>query len=403
MKELLAYTQRLEAAILAANNAQTRGNLQTILQQRLEQYAKMVVQVRELQAATDAANLATLRSTAEKNAATSSAVLRGTGATLGGAASAAARVPGQAAAGLNSAIGGVVSAFASLANVSNTLGSAMAPFAQAVAAFDPGTAQRFALALQDLSASAGRLFLPVIDAATKFADVLNGVFTSLAPAILPVVELLSQTLKEYAQTYLAAVLPAVLAVLPVFKQLLEAVRPLIPVVGETAAQFAALVAEVIVAFQPLLAQVLPLVVSAMQAFHSVLQEVIANMRAAVTTLVHVISNLSAANIAEAARGRGPLALDRIGEVFAEARDAARSPALQGLPGAGERTSAARSASITSIEAIGATARTAAFGARNPAEITNNWLERLWRQGEERQRREAGRDPAEEARDASDRA
>ncbi len=403
MQELLKYTQQLEAAIGKANDAQTRNNLQVVLQERLGQYGKLVEKVKELEKVE-------AKAAGERVGKAFQSALAGVGGlALGGAAPAIGRVLaggaaggrlghdvagkpgavfGAAAGATGSAVAAsadaVTSAFKTLVNASNLLGAAMAPFAQSVRLFDPGAAMRFGLALEDLSASVGRIVEPFITAATKFADVLNSTITSLAPVLLPVFETIATYTREYAETIVAALLPAVRRLAPVFQSVVEAMRTMTPVVGETVAKFAELAADVL----PLLLAVVPPLMGALQLLHTVIQETIAGIRATLTTLRYVVESWGQ---------RGAWAPERIQQVFMDALEQARRPALQELQ-SGPRTTAARQAHVVGIEDIGRNARLAAFtGARDPGERTaaateraangiersNSWLQDIARAASER--------------------
>jgi phage-related protein len=389
--ELLAYLKQLAVAAAAANDAQTRDNLRGVLEQRKAQYAQLTAEIQKGDAAARGAadKLGAARGRRIAAAATSTV----SNAVGPGAArlytAAATGSPGAAATltGLAGPAGAVVDAFKQLVSVSSTLGGALAPFAQAVQAFDPGLAQRFAMALEDLSASLGRSFTPVIEAGTKFADVLNGVFTSLEPVLKPVVEEVAGLLKDFGQTYVAAVLPSFKALLPAVQQLAAGLRPLVEVFGETMAQYSSLLGELVAAATPLLQGILPPLAEAFRGFHAVVQDVIAHMRAAVQTLKYIIDTWNQP---------GAWAPERIQRTFSQALESARQPALRPLDPTAPRTSASRPAHVTGIEDIGRNARVAAFSARSPEERSASILERMWERMREWQFQQ-GRDPADEAR------
>lgn len=383
---LLEYIQRLEKAIDAASNAALRNNLQTVLQKQYEQYEKLTAAVKANEAAqrnaarearravgmgvAGAVGQALLPGAPGARAAIGRAVGRvASGARTGRAAGGTA---GAAVGGALGAVAGtaglVVEAFKALFNSANLLQQVLGPFAQMVRYFDPAVAQRFTMSLEDLQAALGSLFTPLVEAGTQFADVLNSVFTDLAPAILPVVAEVAGALKEMATVYLAALQPVLAAFVPLLRQVVEHLRPMTAVVGEMFRQLGGILTDTLALLKPLLDTVLPLLVTGLRAFYNVVSEVIIHVRAAIQTLSHFLSNLSLDNVRQGLQGQGPLSLERLSQVFREAVDAARRPG-PGLPTDAQRTFAARPASVIDAETIGRQARVAAFGARGPAEQT----------------------------------
>lgn len=147
-------------------------------------------------------------------------------ATLGGKAAmaAGAGAGGLAAAGAapGQAIGALAMAAQRVVGVFDRLGSSMVRF---VEASNPGEMLRFKIAVADLSAAFGRVFEPVINVATEFANVLNQFITSLQPVLGPVVRQLADAFLQIAKAVLDAVAPIVESLMPILQLLADVVLP----------------------------------------------------------------------------------------------------------------------------------------------------------------------------------
>lgn len=146
---------------------------------------------------------------------------------------------------------------------------------------NPAAVQRFTYALDDLTATFGKILAPVLDVVTQFtrlaADILTGVAGPLSQAVgaisqavfsalQPAFEVVNRYLQQFANV-VTAVTPAVEAVVTVFGELLEALRPLGDVLADT---FGALYVEAARAVADALKTAAPYMV----AFAKVLQDVV---------------------------------------------------------------------------------------------------------------------------------
>lgn len=284
----------------------------------------------------------------------------------GGAAAAAGGPAGIAAA---AAIGAAlvikakfVEAFQTLANPAQQLAGLVAPIQAQVRLFDPARVERFNMALEDLSAAAGAIFAPVIDAVQAFADDLNTVYTQLIPAVRPLVEILARLTLAFGRTLLDPVVNLARQLTAQLRPTIEALRPV----------FEAL-AGIFTEYMGILSSVMPLVTSAFQALATVLRELLVlqyRYVAVQRVIVDAFSRWDFSNF------------------FGRIRRAASAtpPPLRTTPRGGPRTVAARAASFVGVEDIGRNARLAAFGGRSA-------LDRI------AEATEAARDAATAARDA----
>ena len=101
---------------------------------------------------------------------------------------------------LKDATMGVVNKFTDLAsmaaNPKGVVGGFVSPFTSQVGAYSPASVDRFNLALDNLSASVGVWFQPIIDSARDFADEWNRINSSVGPDIRSFVEAIIPPLKE---------------------------------------------------------------------------------------------------------------------------------------------------------------------------------------------------------------
>lgn len=143
------------------------------------------------------------------------ASLTGKAAMAAGGVAAAGQLPGQALDALAAAAHRVVGGF-------DRLGSAFGRFVEAAA---PAEMMRFQIAIRDLAASFGKIFEPVILAATEFANILNQFITSLQPVVGPLIKQLADAFLEIAKAVLDAVAPIIESLIPIFQLLADVVLP----------------------------------------------------------------------------------------------------------------------------------------------------------------------------------
>lgn len=386
----------LERALSAAQGEAQRGRIEESLRKAKEQAALAAQQLQRMAVPSglgerlkglasgsvgDAvkASLASLGGSRMGQAAT--AVAGGTGQ----AASAAMGAGAAALGAVGAAAAGVTAAFNLLVNSAGVLQQSLSPFTQLVQQFDPGVAQRFMMALEDLQASLGQAFVPLVQVGAQVADMLNSVFTQLAPAILPVVGMVSEALRDLAGSYLSALRPVLAATVPLLALFAEQLKPLGETFGQTVQQMGGLVTDVLGALLPLAQSVIPALTTGLRTFYSVVNEVIVHLRAGLAVLKHMIDTWNEA---------GAWSPERLQRVFDNALQSARRPLPQ-IEANAARTFAARPASVVGIEDIGRNARLAAFGSRGAAERTADDVGfiRRWLEG-----RPNGRDQGDSARE-----
>jgi hypothetical protein len=213
------------------------------------------------------------------------------GQAVAGGASALASGAGAALAAVPPVAQALVGGFNALLNTSQTLSSALGPFTQLVQAVDPGLVTMFNMALEDLNASLGQSFRPLIEAGREVANVFNSLFTQLAPAILPVVQQLSGAFSEIVGVVANAALPILESLAGTVGTVVNA---LVPVVGQLTPvfeQLASLVVAQAEAMGPLVEAVLPVFSALVSVAAEILSSSIGVYRAlydAVTPLVRLL-------------------------------------------------------------------------------------------------------------------
>lgn len=133
----------------------------------------------------------------------------------------------------------VKDAFAGIANVGAKLASVMldmrdpaamlsqvtAPFVNQVQKFSPGVVERFNLALDNLSASAGRMFEPIIFAATGFANDLNRLYTSMGGPVRELILEIGPPIREMGLEFAQGMMGLVQQSLPAIRQAFNDLKP----------------------------------------------------------------------------------------------------------------------------------------------------------------------------------
>lgn len=244
--------------------------------------------------------------------------------------------------------------------------------AQLVQASNPAEMMRFQFALQDLTASVGRMFEPVIEAVAQVADVFNRVFTEIGPTITPIMQQFGQILAEVGGVIANAVRPVLAAFAPVLQTVADLFRQLTPQLTPVISEMANLFTDLLRAAQPLLEQAIPLVVSAMRWLAETVQQTIVYMRSLAANPVESVGNTLQGVLGFATFNPGLIqgALENQAQIIAQLPNWAQMQ--QPLPQS--QTTAARPAQMQNqVDQLGEQARLAAFGARSQAEIQQEQL------------------------------
>ncbi len=112
------------------------------------------------------------------------------------------------------------------------LTAAVSPFINQVNKFNPGIVERMNLSFDNLSAAAGRMFEPIIVAATDFADNLNVLFTRLAGPLRPIISSISASLKDMALEFAVGFAGMIQDSLPVIKGMIDDLRSMGPIIRD---------------------------------------------------------------------------------------------------------------------------------------------------------------------------
>ncbi len=225
----------------------------------------------------------------------------------------------------------VTGALKSLANFPQTLAGIFAPVTQLVEAFDPGLVTLFMQAIRDLTASLGSALTPVIEAATKVADVFNALFTTIGPEFMPVVKMVADELVKLAVVAVNLLRPALSGLADFAKLVVEALVPLVN--------------DLVPIFQELMGINKDLGDALMEVWKVVLPPLVAGLRLLAKTVGDVIVWIR----------------DRLHDLGIGSGSARNHPQAPLDPN--NRTTAASPAHIIGSEQIGEQARVAAFGAR----------------------------------------
>lgn len=111
------------------------------------------------------------------------------------------------------------------------LTAAVSPFVNQVGKWNPAAIDRMNLAFDNLSAAAGRMFAPIITAVTGFADELNVLYTSLAPEMESLVQAVVTPIRDFAREFAVGFVGVVREGIPVFRGMMEDMKPLGPMVS----------------------------------------------------------------------------------------------------------------------------------------------------------------------------
>lgn len=242
-----------------------------------------------------------------------------------------------------------------------------------VAAAAPGTMIRFQMAMQDLMASLGVIFEPIIEAGTQLADVFNRVFTEIGPTLVPIIRQLSQVIVQVGTVIANALRPVLAALAPVLETVVGLFTQLVPVIEPVITAVGGMFADLLRALQPLLIQAIPYLVQAVTFLANVFQEAILHIRTAIRNPRSAA--VQAANLftGAAATMQGADTWQQIVEMERR-RIRMELAAMPPLPA--NQMHAARPASQIGIEEIGLQARAAAFGSRSLADIQAEALANL---------------------------
>jgi hypothetical protein len=183
----------------------------------------------------------------------------------GGAAGAGAAGGGAAAGGadfsaaLSGLARGATAAAGALLGLGPAVLKAALPF---VEAFNPALIERFHYAVSNLMAAIGSFLTPIVEVARVVADQLNGIFTSLASTLGPMIARLAETFGAVVSGLAEALLPIFEMLLPVmrenieiFRRLMDTLMPVVTAVAQIGAVLSTLSAVILsvveVALQPL--------------------------------------------------------------------------------------------------------------------------------------------------------
>ena len=129
-------------------------------------------------------------------------------------------------AGLAEAFSSTVKLIWSLKDPVSLLSQSVDGFSKQVAKFDPGKVDRMNIAFDNLSAAAGSMFGPIIDAAAGFADELNVLYTSFAPEISSLMSEISGPIRDFARELAVGFAGVIREGIPIFRQLMQDSAPL---------------------------------------------------------------------------------------------------------------------------------------------------------------------------------
>lgn len=141
--------------------------------------------------------------------------------------------PGEIVKDVFTSIGAVgqklVTVFMDLRDPAQMLSQAISPFVNQVNKFNPGLVERMNIAFDNVSAAAGRMFEPIIDAVTGFADEMNMVYTELQGPVRSLVSEFVQPMIGWGRELLVGFAGLVQEGVPVVRQLMSDLAPLAPV------------------------------------------------------------------------------------------------------------------------------------------------------------------------------
>jgi len=131
-----------------------------------------------------------------------------------------------------------------LRNPAAMLQGAIAPFIQQVGKFNPGIVERFNLAMDNLSAAAGVMFVPIIEGVRDLADVFNRMYGSIAPAVNAALTQLVTELRPLAIEIGGALIPMFRDFVVGIKDLVIAFKPFLEVMVSVTKEVAGFVAGI---------------------------------------------------------------------------------------------------------------------------------------------------------------
>jgi hypothetical protein len=225
-----------------------------------------------------------------------------------------------------------------------------------VAAYNPGLIERFNFALDNLTAAAGKMFQPIIEAATDFADDLNRLYTSIAAPISDLVESIAEPIKEFAREFAVGFVAVLREGATVIKPFIDNLAPLGRMLGMVIADVMKLgtsIGQAIYGF-----------VDGIVDLSGGLKEAVEGLRTFVVAMYGVANTLDYMFSRRFVRDQALLGVVGTAEgmerAYAEGVQAAAQRLSQGSQIADQRTFAAQPARFVGIEEIGQQARQAAF-------------------------------------------
>lgn len=238
----------------------------------------------------------------------------------------------------------LVNVFLDLRDPAAMVSQALAPFMNQVSKWNPAVVERFQFALENLSASVGKIFEPLINAGRDFADELNSMITAAGPELRDAVMDLIPPMRQFARDLMPGVIAGVHSFLIGLGPLAEKFREIGPMLGRFAEGFGYFIGVVITAGVVVFDKLVDATRQVIAAFLAVKH---ATLEAAKDPLAHG----SPAQIAR-----------NIGFEFTRVLANLRRGPEHNEPARGPMTFAAQPARQIGIEQLGQEARAKAFGA-----------------------------------------
>lgn len=329
------------------------------------------------------------------------------GAAAGGeGAMAAGAAGGPIGIAVVAAVGIVKGAFDTFVDLSkkymdpaNTIRSAVSPVQSQVAAYNPGAVQRFNLAMDNLSASVGRWFQPIIDGATRFGDALNVLNTAMGGEAQGFVKSIVDPLVDMAIDASRMFLGAWRGIMDFTRPVREALSPLASTFAEATrigGEIGGLFRDIYQATKPIIDVLFPfesgvnLAVRALQEFVAQLAAAAAAARESYAISARRGEALSQGYAQGGVRGflgaagesvNVPQLMQEIGDVGRSAANAYNESLANMRNGrrnenGGPMTVAAQQSRFVSIEEVGMNARQAAFGSGRATPPTGAQVDRI---------------------------
>jgi hypothetical protein len=241
----------------------------------------------------------------------------------------------------------LVKVFFDLRDPAAMVSQALAPFMSQVSKWNPAVVERFQFSLENLSASVGKIFEPLINAGRDFADELNMMITAVGPELRDAVMDLIPPMRQFARDIMPGVISGAHSFLIGLGPVAEKFREVGPMLGRFAEGFGYFIGVAIgagvVVFDKLV---------------DATRQVIAAFMGAVAVFQEVRDNPAILGSPESARLLGEAAGLEFRRVLGNLR---RQPEFA-QPGRGPMTFAAQPARQIGIEQLGQEARAKAFGA-----------------------------------------